>query len=72
MRRRCRKRCMIYHALNLETERLRYSENVSPKLGWVFRALDMVAPDKIRVVILGQDPTPQKKNYRSCFQSTAD
>ena len=38
-----------------KTDKLQFN----PKLGWVFRALDMVAPDKIKVVILGQDPTPQ-------------
>ncbi|CAH3031174.1 unnamed protein product [Pocillopora meandrina] len=27
---------------------------------WLFRALELVEPEKVRVVILGQDPTPQK------------
>ena len=39
----------------LKTNKLEFS----PKLEWVFRALDKVAPENIKVVILGQDPTPQ-------------
>ena len=43
----------------LEKQKNKDKLQFNPKLGWVFRALDMVAPDKIKVVILGQDPTPQ-------------
>ena len=41
----------------LRTENL---ANIEPPLPSVFRALNMVAPKDIKVVILGQDPTPQK------------
>ena len=43
----------------LEKQKNKDKLQFNPKLGRVFRALDMVAPDKIKVVILGQDPTPQ-------------
>ncbi|KAJ7365997.1 hypothetical protein OS493_002739 [Desmophyllum pertusum] len=32
---------------------------LNPDIGWIFRALHMVPPDKVRVIILGQDPAPQ-------------
>ena len=32
---------------------------MEPQMPLMFRALDMVAPDEVKVVILGQDPTPQ-------------
>ena len=33
---------------------------IEPQMPWLFRALELVEPEKVRVVILGQDPTPQK------------
>ena len=32
---------------------------LNPKIGWVFRAFYMVPPNKIKVIVLGQDPAPQ-------------
>ena len=32
---------------------------LNPKIGWVFRAFHMVPLDKVKVVIIGQDPAPQ-------------
>ena len=34
-------------------------KNFEPPMPLMFRALDMVAPNQVKVVILGQDPTPQ-------------
>lgn len=36
------------------------SIHIEPPIQKVFKALEMVGPDKIKVVIVGQDPTPQK------------
>jgi len=32
---------------------------LNPKIGWIFRAFNMVPPDKVRAIIMGQDPAPQ-------------
>ena len=32
---------------------------INPKIGWIFRALDMVPPDQVKAIIIGQDPAPQ-------------
>ena len=32
---------------------------LNPKIGWVFRAFHMVPPNKVKVIIMGQDPAPQ-------------
>ena len=34
-------------------------EDIGPKIGWVFRAFQMVPPDDVRVIIMGQDPAPE-------------
>ena len=33
--------------------------NLDPIIGWVFRAFHMVPLDKVKVIIVGQDPAPQ-------------
>ena len=33
---------------------------IEPQMPWLFKALELVEPEEVRVVILGQDPTPQK------------
>ena len=32
---------------------------LNPKIGWIFRAFNMVPPDKVKAIIMGQDPAPQ-------------
>ena len=32
---------------------------LNPKIGWIFRAFHMVPPDKVKAIIIGQDPAPQ-------------
>lgn len=32
---------------------------LNPKIGWIFRAFHMVPPDKVKAIIMGQDPAPQ-------------
>ena len=32
---------------------------LNPKIGWVFRAFHMVPPNKVKIIVLGQDPAPQ-------------
>ena len=34
--------------------------HIQPQLSLIFKALAMVAPESVKVVILGQDPTPQE------------
>ena len=46
------------------SDRLQYDSQVqnlgiNPKIGWVFRALNMVPLDQVKAVIIGQDPAPQ-------------
>ena len=32
---------------------------LNPKIGWIFRAFHMVSLDKVKAIIMGQDPAPQ-------------
>jgi len=32
---------------------------LNPKIGWIFRAFNMVPPDKVKAIIMGKDPAPQ-------------
>ena len=32
---------------------------LNPRIGWVFRAFDMVPVDQVKVIIMGQNPSPQ-------------
>ena len=46
------------------SDRLQYDSQVqklgiNPKIGWVFRALNMVPLDQVKAIIMGQDPAPQ-------------
>lgn len=43
----------------LDEDKDLHENGLNPKLGWVFRALYMVPPEKIKVVVVGQDPAPQ-------------
>ena len=45
---------------------------IEPPMPLMFRALEMVSPDEIRVVILGQDPTPQAGRATGLAFSVAD
>ena len=46
--------------------------HIEPPMPLMFRALEMVSPDEIRVVILGQDPTPQAGQATGLAFSVAD
>ena len=35
-----------------------YNGELNPKLGWIFRAFHKVPLDKLKAVVLGQDPAP--------------
>lgn len=57
------KRQEVKDALDIIDSHLSYELNaghlIEPRMPLVFKALERVAPAKIKVVILGQDPTPQ-------------
>lgn len=45
---------------------------IEPPMPWVFKALQLVAPADIKVVILGQDPTPQANEATGMAFSVKD
>ena len=45
---------------------------IEPPMPMMFRALELVRPDQVRVVILGQDPTPQAGKATGLAFSVAD
>ena len=47
-------------AKNLLNEGLRLDNAIEPRMPLLFEALELVNPKDVKVVILGQDPTPQK------------
>ena len=47
-------------AYNLNYNGKQLEDAIEPQMPWLFKALELVEPEEVRVVILGQDPTPQK------------
>ena len=45
---------------NLISKGEQLNNAIEPKMSVLFKALELVEPEEVRVVILGQDPTPQK------------
>ena len=48
------------------------TKSIEPPMPLMFKALDMVAPNQVKVVILGQDPTPQAGKATGLAFSVAD
>ena len=47
-------------AENLLNEGRLLKNAIEPRMPWLFEALELVNPEDVKVVILGQDPTPQE------------
>ena len=47
-------------AKNLLNEGRLLKNAIEPRMPWLFEALELVNPEDVKVVILGQDPTPQE------------
>ena len=45
---------------NLISKGTQLNNAIEPRMPLLFKALELVKPEDVRVVILGQDPTPQK------------
>ena len=45
-------------AYNLKYNGKQLEDAIEPQMPWLFKALELVEPEEVRVVILGQDPTP--------------
>ena len=60
-----------YEALAAEIEKRYASETVHPAKENVFRALALVAPDDVKVIVVGQDPYPTPGNAHGLSFSVA-